>query len=217
MTATFEVIGATPLLRHALPTLGFALRATESKDPFPRPIYAIALRVEIMIEASHRIPGLPRRGRVALFDDGERWAPPRRSLWRRVDTLVPSFSGSTTFLVRVPYDFDHEAFANRYFQEAGDREPRLTFRFSGTVFYEAFDGRLTVEPLDHDAHAAFRLSTHTWRELMERYHPRGDWVRLSSETFELLRAHRATSGAMSYDSAIWRLLDRHHLSLRVRT
>jgi hypothetical protein len=217
MTTTFEVIGVRPLLRHTLPTLAFAVRAIELAEPFPRAIHTIALRIEILIDAPSRLRDDGTRARlVELRAERERRAPVQRLPWRRVDTLVPSFTGSTTFLVPVICDFAHVD--GELFRGPADGAVPLAFLFSGTVFYEEGEGHPEVEHVPHGTHASFRLPLRVWRELMDHYEPSGTWIRLSHRTLDLLRAHCGASGALSYDAAIAKLLERpEQRRLRVRT
>ena len=55
-----------------------------------------------------------------LFGPRERWGATTHSFqWARVDSLVPSFTGSTMFSVEVPCTYDLEVASAKYFDSLG--------------------------------------------------------------------------------------------------
>ena len=58
--------------------------------------------------------------------------------------MVPGFTGSTELDLPVPFTYDLEIAATRYFASLDDGEVPLLLLFSGTVFGSA-DGRLRVQ------------------------------------------------------------------------
>ena len=82
---------------------------------------------------------LRRRDRAALvelFGAPERWAATTKSfLWSQVSTLVPSFTGETTFTMPVPCTYDLELAAAKYLYSVPDGEVPVAFHFTGSVLY----------------------------------------------------------------------------------
>ena len=53
----------------------------------------------------------------------------------RLEALVPSFRGSTTFELLLPCTYDLEVAATKYLYALVDGVAPLAFHFSGTVFH----------------------------------------------------------------------------------
>ena len=64
-------------------------------------------------------------------------------------------AGSTTVELAVPCSFDFNVAATKYFAAMEEGEIPLCFLFSGTVFYQAEDGRLQVAPISLDKAGRF--------------------------------------------------------------
>ena len=96
----FAVLGARAVRYAAAPMLTLDLQVSE---PSGRPVYMIALTIQLMIEPARRgYDDATRERLVELFGAPERWAVTTRSLvWSQLDVLVPAFTGSTTVSVPI--------------------------------------------------------------------------------------------------------------------
>ena len=110
----FQVLDASAPRHAAVPMLEFDVHVSE---PSGRQVYMIALTAQVMIEPARRdYDDAARERLVELFGAPERWAVTTRSLlWARIDVLVPTFTGSTTFRVPIECSYDLELVAAKYF------------------------------------------------------------------------------------------------------
>jgi len=203
---SFEILGAEAVRHAAAPTLHFAAQATE---PEGREVYTIALRAQIMIEPAKRSYDEETKARlVELFGEPERWGTTTRpSVLAEIDVLVPAFTGATTFTIPFRSSFDLELAAAKYIYSLPDGNVPLTFNFTGTIFYRAGDGRMQIEQIRWDCSAGFALPVSTWRDMIRDHYPKGGWVALETETFDLLAARKAELGLPSFDATIAALLE----------
>ena len=203
----FEILSARPLERAATPTLSFGARVGDGSGIA---VYTIALTVMFTIEPGKRSYSEADRERlVELFGEPERWASTTGSFrWAQVDLLVPSFTGSTEFEIKLPCTYDHEIAATKYFGGLEDGTAPLQLHFNGTVFYEGEDGRLQLTLLPWDLSVRYELPIETWRGMIAGHYPEGEWIRLSRGTLERLSRRKAASGSATFDSAIAGMLDR---------
>jgi hypothetical protein len=199
-----EVLGASAAPNVAAPTLHFTLRADE---PTGRDVYMVALSTLIHID-----PGLrghddgTRALLVDLFGEPGRWAATTTSIvMAQVDTLVPSFTGTTEFTVPVPCTYDLEVAATKYLDALPDGEVPLSFHFNGRIFYRGEGGRLQVVMVPWVS-AAFRLPVATWRGMIDRHYPGGGWIRVQDDTLRRLQLWRAERGLPTFDAAVGDLL-----------
>jgi hypothetical protein len=203
---TFSVTGAQAVPFAAAPSISFQIRA-ENADSH-RAIQSIALRVQIMIEASRRRytqtegPGLRD-----LFGEKERWSQTLRSLlWTHSTVNVPAFSTGIVTDLLVPCTFDFNVAASKYFYAIEDDDVPLCFQFSGTVFYRAPEGILQIDQIGWDKESRFRLSSKIWREMMDHYYPDSAWLRLRRDAFDRLYAYKTQHGIATWEETIERLL-----------
>jgi hypothetical protein len=201
----FAVLGARARRHAALPTLDFDMHVSE---PSGRHVYAISLSVQVMIEpARRRYDAATHERLIELFGPPERWSMTTRSLlWTQLDTMVPAFTGSTTFRVPVLCSYDHELAAAKYFYAVSDGDIPLAFNFNGTVHYQDTDGRLQISLVPWSCSAEFRMPIATWRDLIEHYYPRTSWLALNNDTFDALAREKARRGLPTFDSCISALL-----------
>jgi Fe-S cluster biogenesis protein NfuA len=96
-------------------------------EPSGRPVYMIALTIQVMIEPARRSYDDATRERLkGLFGEPERWAVTTRSLvWAQVDVVVPAFTGSTTVMVPIACSYDLEVAAAKYLHSLPDGEAPL--------------------------------------------------------------------------------------------
>jgi hypothetical protein len=197
----FAISGVEPEPNAASPTLHFAVDVTETSG---KEIYTIALSAQIQIDADRRAYDPETRERLLdLFGEPERIPQTAGSLvLGRVDTLVPSFTGTGTFTLAVPFSADLELATTRYLASLDGGGVPLTFHFNGAIFYCGEADRLQVTLVPWSSTANHRLRLATWRELIERRHAATGFVRLQAETLERLRQRRVERGLPTLDATI---------------
>jgi hypothetical protein len=202
----FEVHDVVSVADAAAPTLSFALGVTEASG---RDVFTIALTAQINIDPARRsYDPETRAALVDLFGEPERWAATTHSfLWAHATTLVPSFTGQTTFTLPVPCSFDLELAAAKYFYSLPDGEVPLSFHFTGSVLHRGDDGQMQVVLIPWTCSAQWRMPVATWRAMMEHHYPGGAWVRLRPDTLAALRRRTASQGLPSYDACVAELLE----------
>jgi hypothetical protein len=201
----FEVLGAGPLARAAVPTLRFDVRV-RSRDGAA--IRSVVLETQIQIAARRRAYDDEAETRLyELFGEPERWGSTLRTLlWTRTTQVVPAFTGETIAEIAVPCTYDFEVAASRYLDAVRDGVVPLELLFGGTLFYAGSDGRLQTARIAWDREAEYGLPAGVWRETMDRSFPGAAWVRLGRESFDRLQAHKVAGAFVSLDAAIDDLL-----------
>jgi len=201
----FAVVGAEPVEHAASPGVRFHLRVEE---PEGRDIYAVALSSQIHIDPARRAyDDEERRRLVELFGPRERWGSTTRSFqWARVESLVPSFTGSTDFAIEVPCSYDLEVTSAKFFDSLGDGDVPLSFHFNGTVLYCGTDDRLQVVLVPWSCSARWRMPVALWRRTIAAHYPGGGWIRLQTETLEGLARRKAERGLHTFDDTVRELL-----------
>ena len=188
------------------PTIAFGLRVVNA-DP-QEAIHTVVLRCQIQIEVTRRPYSAPDQERLRdLFGEPERWGQTLRSmLWTHASTVVPAFTGSTSFQLQVPCTFDFNVAATKYFNGLADGEIPLCLMFSGTIFYEDQAGAMQVAPISWDKETRFRLPLKIWKEMMELYYPGSTWMCLRRDVFEQLQDYKVRHGIPTWEEAIQRIL-----------
>jgi hypothetical protein len=201
----FAVVGVRPVRYAAAPMLTLDLHVSE---PSGRPVYMIALTVQLMIEPARRSYDEATRERlVELFGAPERWAVTTRSLvWAQLDVLVPAFTGSTTVAVPIACSYDLELAAAKYMYSLRDGEVPGALHFNGTIYYPGDDGGLQIVLVPWNTSIDFRMPVSVWQETIDHYYPNTSWVAVSSETAEALRREKVTRGVATFDAALQALL-----------
>jgi Family of unknown function (DUF6084) len=201
----FTILGAEPIEHAASPGVRFHLLADE---PEGREVYAVALSTQIHIDPARRTYDDETRERlVELFGPRERWGATTHSFqWARIDTLVPSFSGSTPFTIEVPCTYDLEVASAKYFDGLGDGDVPLSFHFNGTVLYCGADDRLQVVLVPWSCTSRWSMPVEVWRRTIAAHYPGGGWIRLQRETLEALSRRKAERGLHSFDDTVQELL-----------
>lgn len=201
----FAVTGAAHLAYAATPTMVFTATVTE---PTGHQIQSIALSAQVMIEPARRGYDAETRSRLTeLFGPPASWTPSTQGLsWTRVSTVVPAFTGSTTFALEVACTYDLEVASAKYFQALGGGEVPLSFHFNGMVFYRGELGALQVVPVPWSASAQFGMPVAAWRAMIAEHYPGGGWIRLSHSTLNALNERRAGRGLPDFDTAVGELL-----------
>jgi len=188
------------------PTIAFGLQVVNA-DP-REAIHTVVLRCQIQIEVTRRPYSAPDQERLRdLFGEPERWGQTLRSmLWTHASTVVPAFTGSTSFQLQVPCTFDFNVAATKYFNGLADGEIPLCLMFSGTIFYEDQAGAMQVAPISWDKETRFRLPLKIWKEMMELYYPGSTWMCLRRDVFEQLQDYKVRHGIPTWEEAIQRIL-----------
>jgi len=203
---SFEVLGAHPVRHAAAPMLALDLQVTEHSG---RPVYMVALSIQLMIEPARRAYDAPTRERlVELFGAPERWSVTTRSLvWSALDVVVPAFSASTIVTVPIACHYDLELAAAKYLHSLPDGEAPLALHFNGMVYYPRDDGGLQIVLLPWATSIDFRMPASVWRETVEHYYPGTGWLALRSYTLAALQRVKAQRGLPTLDACISELLE----------
>jgi hypothetical protein len=201
----FAVLGVRPVRHAATPSLTLDLQVTE---PSGRPVYMIALSIQVMIEPARRTYDEGTHERLEeLFGAPERWAVTTRSLvWTHLDVLVPAFTGTTIVTVPLGCSYDLELAAAKYFYSLPDGEAPLALHFNGTIYYPGDDGGLQMVLLPWDRSIDFRMPVSVWRDTVQHYYPNTAWVALRSETLDRLRRTKVRRGLATLDACVESLL-----------
>jgi hypothetical protein len=202
----FRVTGIEAAAHGLIPLLNFTVEVTEAAGS--EAIHNVLLQAQIQIQTKQRrySPG-EKEKLTELFGAPERWGETLRTkLWAIAQTTVRPFSGSTTAVLTVPCTFDLNVVASKYFYALEEGEVPLLFLFSGTIFYEAPDGRLQVQQISWNKECAFQIPAKTWRDLMDQHYPNTAWLSLNREVFERLYAYRRSRGLATWEQTIEELL-----------
>jgi hypothetical protein len=202
----FTVLDVAAVRHAATPTLRFDMHVS---DPAGREVYAIALSVQIQIDPARReYDDATRERLVELFGAPERWGATTHSFqWARIEVLVPSFTGATSFALQVPCTYDLEVAAAKYFYSLPDGMVPLSFHYSGMVLYRGdSDGGVQVTPVPWSCSTRWRMPVAAWKDAMAAVYPGGGWVRLAPETLQALLDRKAADGHHSFDALVSALL-----------
>ena len=152
----FKITGIEPAAHGLTPLLNFKLEVTNS--PPTETIHSVILQAQIQIQSTQRRYYRGEKEKLTdLFGAPERWGETLRTkLWtHRADHGRARSPGRTTALLTVPCTFDLNVMATKYFYALEEGEVPLLFLFSGTIFYEAEDGRLQVQQISWNKECAF--------------------------------------------------------------
>jgi hypothetical protein len=201
----FEILGARPLRHAATPILMLDLHVSE---PSGRPVYMIALTIQLMIEPARRAYDDATRERlIGLFGPPERWAVTTRSLvWSQLDVTIPAFTGSTTVAVPVPCSYDMEVAAAKYLYALPDGEAPLALHFNGIVYYANEHGGLQMVLVPWSRSIEFRMPVSVYSDTVEHYYPNTGWVALRGQTLEALERERVERALPTMDACVAALL-----------
>ena len=202
----FAVIGARTVRYAAAPMLALDLEVSE---PSGRPVYMVALTIQLMIEPARRSYDDATRERLLeLFGAPERWAVTTRSLvWSKLDVLVPAFTGTTTVSVPIACNYDLELAAAKYLHSLPDGVAPLALHFNGTIYYPGEDGGLQMVLVPWNTSIDFRMPVSVWRETIGHYYPNTGWVALCSQTLEALQRAKLERGLATLDACVQALIE----------
>jgi hypothetical protein len=201
---SFEALGARAEPYAAVPTLLVRLRITEADG---RPVHAVALRCQIMIEPQRRrYEPAEEEHLLELFGETPRWGDTLRPfLWTHVGMTVTGFTGSTEVDLPITCTYDFEVAAAKYLHALRGGEVPLLLLFSGTVFGRGEAG-FSAQPVAWHEEASFRLPVGVWRDVMDRYFPGGCWLRLRRDTLDALLRYKAERGILTWEETVEQLL-----------
>jgi len=201
---SFEVLDVVPERFAAAPNLLARIRVEDSGG---ERVHALALRAQVRIEPQRRrYDDTEERALLDLFGNRTRFAETLRPFpWLHASTVAQGFTGSTTIDLPLPCTYDFEVSGTTYLHALREGEIPLLFLFSGTVFTRGTTG-FSVAQVPWDCEARFRLPVAVWRDLMETYFPRSEWIRMRRDTVEALAHYRHTRGQTSWDDAVTTLL-----------
>jgi hypothetical protein len=202
----FKITGVEPDARGLTPLITFNVDVTNS--PATETIHSVILQAQIQLQTTQRRYTASEKEKLTeLFGAPERWGETLRAkLWALTQTTVPSFTGHTTARLTVPCSFDLNVMATKYFYALDQGDVPLLFLFSGTIFYEAADGRLQVRQISWNQECPFKMPVQAWRELMEHHYPDTAWLTVNREVFERLYAYRRRHGLPTWEKTIEQLL-----------
>ncbi|MCW3064269.1 MAG: hypothetical protein JWN32_1441 [Solirubrobacterales bacterium] len=197
----FTILGAEPVEHSATPGVRFHLHITE---PEGREVYTIALSSLVHIDPARLTYDDATRDRlVELFGAPERWGSTTHSFqWARIESLVPTFTGSTAFTLEVPCTYDLEVASTKYFHSLSDDSVPLSFHFNGTVLYRGDDDRLQVVLVPWSCSSQWRMPIAVWKRTIAAHYPGGGWVRLQEDTLEQLSREKADRGLHTFDDTV---------------
>jgi hypothetical protein len=202
----FAVLGARPVRWAAAPMLTLDLKVSE---PNGRPIYMIALTIQLMIEpARRRYDDATRERLFELFGAPERWPVTTHSLvWSQLDVLVPAFTGTTTVGVPIACSYDMELAAVKYLHSLEDGEAPIALHFNGMIYYPGDDGALQMILVPWTKSVDFRMPVSVWKKTIEHYYPNTAWLALRTQTLEALQREKLRRGLPTLDACVAGLLE----------
>jgi hypothetical protein len=202
------VLDAAHVPHAATPTMRFQLHLTEQLG---REVHVGALTIQVQIDPARRVYDDETRDRlVELFGAPERWAATTHSFqWAQVSTLVPGFTGASSFSLDVPVTYDLEVAASKYFYSLPGGAAPLSFHVTGMLLLVGADDRMQVVQVPWSCSAKWDMPVDVWRRAIAAYYPGGSWVRLQTDTLDALAARKAAGGHHDYDACVRALLEDH--------
>ncbi len=203
---TLRITGVEAAEWGIVPLLHFKLALENA--PATEKIHSVIVQVQIQIQSPRRRYNDDEKARLGeLFGPPEQWGQTLRNrLWTHAQVSAPSFAGKAEVVLPVQCTYDLNVASAKYFHALEGGDVPLLFLFSGTVFYQAADGRLQVQPIPWDKECEFRMRVETWRDLMEHHYPKSGFVSLHADLFERLYAYKRKHGLVNWEQAIARLL-----------
>ncbi len=199
-------MGARAVEFAASPTIAFCLQTENANRD--RHIQSVALRAQILIEASRRTYSAIEGERLRdLFGEKDRWGHTLRPLlWTHASTTIPAFSDKNEMELTVPCTFDFNVGAAKYFYAIRNESVPLCFQFSGTVFYQTPAGGLQIDQIGWNQESRFQLPAAVWHEMMDHYYPDSAWLRIGRDAFDKLYQYKTRHGNSTWEEAIDALL-----------
>lgn len=200
----FDVVDGVADRYAAFPSITLQLRITETSG---ERVEAIALRCQVRIEPHlRRYSAGEAEGLHDLFGDTSRWAETVKPIqFTTVATMVPGFTGATTHALPLPFPYDLEVAATKYFSALEDGVIPLLLLYSGTVFGQR-DHRLSVQQLPWSKESPFPLPVAVWREAVDVHYPDSAWFRVRRDTMAALRGFKSRNALPTWDATLTALL-----------
>lgn len=201
----FDCVGADPDRYAAFPSMTVRLRISDTSGDR---VEAIALRCQVRIEPHlRRYSAAEAEGLHDLFGGTERWADTVKPIqYATIATMVPGFTGATTHDLPLPFPYDLEVAATKYFSALTDGVIPLLLLYSGTVF-RVHDGRMSVRQLPWSKESTYPLPVSVWRETVDLHYPDSAWFRVGRDTMAALREFKSRYALPTWDAAISALLE----------
>jgi len=202
----FDCVDATADRFAVFPSITVQLRITETTG---ERVEAIALRCQVRIEPHlRRYSAEEAEGLHDLFGDTSRWADTVKPMqFATIATMVPGFTGATTHALPLPFPYDLEVAATKYFAALEDGVIPLLLLYSGTVF-GLRERRLSVQQLPWSKESSFPLPVAVWREAVDLYYPDSAWFRVQRDTMAALRRYKTRNALPTWDATLTALLER---------
>jgi len=203
----FQITDIEPAVCGLVPLLRFNVEIRNR--PETEAIHSIMLHAQVQIQSPQRSYNADEKERLSeLFGQPDRWGQTLRNrLWGHSETTVRGFTCSTEATLPMPCTFDLNVAATKYFHALDGGDVPLLFLFSGTVFYEAEDGRLQVQQIPWDNESSYRMPVEIWQKMMDRHFPNTAWLYLQRDVFDKLYAYKRSQGCASWEQTIACLLD----------
>jgi hypothetical protein len=200
----FDIVGADADRYAVMPSMNLRLRITETSG---ERVEAIALRCQVRIEPHRRrYSAGEAAGLHDLFGDTDRWAETVKPMQlTTLSTMVPGFTGAVTHTLPLPFSYDLEIAATKYFSALEDGVIPLLLLYSGTVFGMR-DGRLSVQQVPWSKESAFPLPVSVWRETVDLHFPDSAWFRVRLDTMAALREFKSRNALPTWDATLDALL-----------
>lgn len=201
----FDVVDAAADRFAAYPSITVRLRITETSG---ERVEAIALRCQVRIEPHlRRYSAGEAEGLHDLFGDTGRWADTVKPMqFATVATMVPGFAGATTHPLPLPFPYDLEVAATKYFSALEDGVIPLLLLYSGTVF-GLRDGQLSVQQLPWSKESSFPLPVAVWRAAVDLHYPDSAWFQVRRDTMAALRRFKSRNALPTWDATLTALLE----------
>lgn len=201
----FTILDVAPVVPALAPALRFSLHVS---DPLGRDVVTIALSTQVHVEPAKRPYDAETRERLTdLFGTPARWPATTHPFeWARVEVLVPSFTGATSFELQLPVSYDLEIAATRFCWSLPGGHIPVAMHFSGMVVARDDDGRIAIERVPWSCSARWSMPVDAWKRAVSDQFPEGGWVRLEEPTLRALAARRAEQGDHSFDATVRGLL-----------
>ena len=202
----FTVTGVEAAVHGVAPLLHFKMEVTNT--PETETIQSVILQAQIQIHPTQRSYAAAEKEKLSeLFGTPDRWGQTLRArLWTHASATLRQFAGKTEATLSVPCTYDLNVAATKYFYALEDGEVPLLFLFSGTIFYEAADGRLQIQQVSWNKESAYRMPITVWQAMMDEHYPNSAWISLEREVFDRLYDYRRRAGASTWEQTIERLL-----------
>ena len=201
----FDCVDAAADRFAVFPSITLQLRITETSG---ERVEAIALRCQVRIEPHlRRYSAEEAEGLHDLFGDTSRWADTVKPMqFATVATMVPGFTGATTHALPLPFPYDLEVAATKYFSALADGVIPLLLLYSGTVF-GLREGRLSVQQLPWSKESSFPMPVAVWREAINLHYPDSAWFQVRRDTMAALRRFKSRNALPTWDATITALLE----------